>query len=72
MRPGNGEQLPGRILASRAKSPASPHQGAKGHSNCSVCAVMYVGQVRTVRGDKRLDANCCLSLASSLLSPLTV
>jgi len=50
MRPGNGEPLPGRILASRAKSPASPHQGAKGHSNCSVCAVMYVGQVRTVRG----------------------
>jgi hypothetical protein len=34
--------------------------------------VMYLGPVRTARGDKRLDANCCLSLASSLLSPLTL
>ena len=50
----------------------SPHHGAKGNSNCSVDAVMYLGPLRTVRGDKRLDANCCLSLASGLLSPLTV
>jgi hypothetical protein len=41
-RPGNGEQLPVRILASRAKSPASPHHGAKGHSNCSRCAVVNI------------------------------
>jgi hypothetical protein len=33
---------------------------------------MYSGPVRAVRGDKKLDANCCLSLASSFLSPLTL
>jgi hypothetical protein len=35
-------------------------------------AVMYVGPVRKVRGDKRLEANCSPPLASSLLSPLTL
>jgi hypothetical protein len=43
-----------------------------GPSNCSVRTVMYLGPVRTVRGDKKLDANCCLSLASSFLSPRTL
>jgi len=30
---------------------------------------MYVGQVRTVRGDKRLDANCCLYVGVQPLVP---
>jgi hypothetical protein len=34
--------------------------------------VMYVGQVRTARGDKELEANCSPSLASNSLSPLAL
>jgi hypothetical protein len=30
---------------------------------------MYVGQVRTARGDKRLDANCCLYVGVQPLIP---
>jgi hypothetical protein len=34
--------------------------------------VMYVAPMRMVRGDKRWEANCFPSLASHLLSPLTL
>ena len=30
---------------------------------------MYVGQVRTAGGDKRLDANCCLYVGVQPLIP---
>jgi hypothetical protein len=67
---GNGEQLPLQDLASRANS----HTGQHHHANpsYSVCVVIFVAPMRKVRGDKKLDANCCLSLASSFLSPLTL
>ena len=35
----------------------------------SLRAVMYVGPVRKVRGDKKLDANCCLYVGVQLLIP---
>ena len=34
--------------------------------------VMYIGPVRTVRGDKKVEANCSYSAASTFLSPQTV
>ena len=34
--------------------------------------VMYIGPVRTVRGDKKVEANCSYSAASPFLSPQTV
>jgi hypothetical protein len=48
------------------------HHGAKSNSNRSVCAVMYLGPMRTVRGDERWEANCSPSLASHLSSPLAL
>jgi hypothetical protein len=39
---------------------------------CTSCVVMYLGPLRTVRGDKKLDANCCLYVGVQLLIPLTV
>jgi hypothetical protein len=32
---------------------------------------MYLGPMRKVRGDKKLDANCCLYVGVQLLIPLT-
>jgi hypothetical protein len=43
-----------------------------GSSNYSVCTVMYIGPMRTVRGDKEWEANGPDQLASHSLSPLTL
>ena len=54
---GKREQLPANGSAPRANALTAPHHLADGTGPDSVCAVMYLGQLRTVRGDKEWDAN---------------
>jgi hypothetical protein len=35
----------------------------------AACPVMYIGPMCTVRGDKEMDANCCLYVGVHLLIP---
>jgi len=72
MQPGNKEQLPVRILASRANSHTARHHGAKGSSNCSLCVVMYLGQCARSGGIRGWPPTAVFTLAASLLSPQTL
>src|ERR1700721_2880582 len=58
-------QPPGRTLV----PPDTTVPKAPTTTPSSVYAVMYVGPVRIVRGEKELDANCCLYVGVQLLLP---